>query len=94
MRPHAAEFSSPGPPNKARHTGFHYSVEPDARRDAPNLPHGVFRYGRQLEVLLDAAGRDRSGQESCAALYCPGEHDLGRGFAEALCDSDDHRIIQ
>ena len=40
----AAEFSSPGPGNKARHAGLHHGVEPDARRDAvPNLPHGVFR---------------------------------------------------
>jgi hypothetical protein len=49
---------SPGLRNKARYAGFHHSVEPDARRDPPNLPHGVFRYGRKLEVLLDAAGRD------------------------------------
>lgn len=64
------------------------------RRGLLQHNRGVFRYGRKLEVLLDAAGRDGSGQESCAALYRPGEHDLSRGFAEALCDADDHRIIQ
>jgi len=56
---HIAEFSSPGPGNKARHAGLHHGVEPDARRDAvPNFPHGVFRQGRKLEVLQDAVGRD------------------------------------
>jgi hypothetical protein len=55
----AAGSGSPGPGNKARHAGLHHGVEPDARRDAvPNLPHGVFRQGRKLEVLLDAVGRN------------------------------------
>jgi Fusaric acid resistance protein family len=45
--------------DKTRHAGFHHGVEPDARRDAvPKLAHGVFRYGRKLEVLLDTGGRD------------------------------------
>ena len=47
-----------GPRNKARHAGFHHSVEPDVRPNASNLSHGIFRYGRKLEVLLDSAGRD------------------------------------
>jgi hypothetical protein len=46
------------PRNKAGHAGLHHGVEPDAGRDVANLPHGVFRYGRKLEILPDAAGRD------------------------------------
>src|SRR5208282_1761260 len=42
--------------NKAGHAGPHHRVEPDVRRDAlPHLPHGVFRQGRYLKVLLDVA---------------------------------------
>ena len=45
-----------GPRNKARHAGPHHSVEAHVRRDAvPDLLHGVFRQGRNVEVLLDAA---------------------------------------
>ena len=52
--PEAHLVSSTGSGNKARHTGLHHGVEPDVRLDAlPNLPHGVFGQGRNLEVLLD-----------------------------------------
>src|SRR5271165_2298825 len=58
----APEFSSTGSGNKARHAGPHHRVEPDVRLDAlPNLPHGVFRQGRYLKVLLDIVTFGRGG---------------------------------
>jgi hypothetical protein len=88
---------SPSPTlrNKPRHPGLYHGIELDPRRDAiPDLEHRVFRQREDLKVLLDVAGRDRGGQEGCATLYSPGEHDLGGRFANALRDTGDHRIFQ
>src|SRR5208283_3785309 len=89
------EFRSTGPGNKAWHAGPHHSVEPDVRRYAvPNLPHGVFRQGRNLKVRLDIVRFGRGGQESRAALYGPGERNLCRRLVDALCDGCDHGVVE
>ena len=89
------QFSSPGPGNKSGHAGLHHRVEPDVRGDAvPNFPHGVFRQGRNVKVLLDALRFGRGGQESGAALYGPGQRNLSRRLVHTLCDGCNHRVVQ
>ena len=82
------------PGNKARHTGRHHSVEPDVRRyTVTNLPHGVFRQGRNLKVLSDTLRFRRRGQNSGPALDGPGQRHLGRRLVDALGDPRDHRVV-
>jgi hypothetical protein len=54
-----ASWTEPG------NAGLHNCIKPDPRLDSfGDLPHGAFRNGRDLKVLLDAAGSLRGGQES------------------------------
>ena len=64
MRPPNAapsgEATSTVPGNKAGHARLHHRVAPDVRRDAmANLPHGVFRQGRNVKLLPDTGSRAR-----------------------------------
>ena len=94
VRPPTDAPPSTRPGNKARHTGRHHSVEPDVRcYIVPNLPHGVFRQGRNLKVLSDTVRFRRRGQDSGPALDGPGKRNLGRRFVDALGDSRDHRVV-
>jgi hypothetical protein len=72
-----------------------YGIKPDPRLDSfANLPHGLFRKGGDIKVLLDPAGRLRGGQEGCPALEGPGKQDLRRGLVDSLGDSGNDRIFQ
>ena len=83
------------PGNKSGHAGLHHRVEPDVRGDAvPNLPHGVFRQGRNVKALLDPLRFGRGGQESGAALYGPGQRNLSRRLVHTLGDGRNHRVGQ
>ena len=75
--------------------GLHNGIKPDPQLDSfANLPHGVFRKGGDVKVLLDPAGGLRGGQEGRPALDGPGEQDLRRGLVDSLGDSGDDRIFQ
>src|SRR5271169_6502630 len=81
--------------NEPGNAGLHNGIKPDPRLDSfGDLPHGVFRNGRDLKVLLDAAGSLRGGQESRPALDSPGEQNLRRGLVDSPGDGGDDRIFQ
>ena len=45
-------------------TGLDNGIEPEPQLDSfANLPHGLFRNGRDVKVFLDAAGSFRGGQK-------------------------------
>src|SRR6185369_16250190 len=90
-----------GPPEEARltfstsrasrnETGnavLHNGVKPDPRLDSfGDLPHGVFRNGRDLKVLLDPARNLRCGQERRPALDSPRQQDLRRRLVDSPGD--------
>src|ERR1700733_2973212 len=81
--------------NESGNTGLHYGIKPDPQLDSlANLPHGLFRKGGNIEVLLDPAGGRRGGQEGRPALDGPGEQNLRRGFVDSPGDSGNDRIVQ
>src|SRR5262249_2611847 len=81
--------------DETRNAGFYHGIESDLRFDSlRNLPHRVVRNRRDVKVFLDAGGVLRRGQRSRAALDCPSEHDLRRGFVDAIGDGGDDGIFQ